>query len=880
MGNTPPKFSTWLLRFVPSHLREELDGDLLQRFERDLKLVGVSKAKWRYTRNAICCLRPGILFRPGAKTKRSSFMIRNYFTVAVRNLLSNKTRSTIAIVSLVVGIACAMIMLTIARFETSFDSFHTDASRTYRVNRWISNSDGNRMEAGLPGPAASMIKTKIASIERATAVQYYGAVQVDVESQNGLKKFKESSGTAFVDPDFFKVFDFAETTFEWISGNPETALKDPFQLVITESMAKKFFGSEPAFGKTLLLETQVECRVMGVISDFPENSDFPFTIIVSYATLYEIEGERMRDDWRSINHDNQVFVVLPHDVKPTDVEHQFDRVRANLVDKDLATEQTFRLQPLRELHRDSNLGNFRHRTMSSANIALITSIGLLLLLVGCINYINLSTAAATLRAREIGVRKVLGSGRGQLITQFTAEAFIVVAISTLVALIVAEIMLVQFSSITLITNTGHLFTDWSTWTWVGVIILAVTLLAGIYPALVISGFGIIGALHGSIRQSIGGAYARKGLVVLQFTATQAFLIAAAVVLLQLHHSRHRTLGFDQEHVITATIDPSNTSRLETLRTVLSSSAHVEQVALSSSPPAGYSRNHWFVGVRQRALSQNEEIATEYQSIDPAYAALYKIPVVAGRNFLATDSGRFVIVNETLAKALGFTSPEDAVGKVVTQDGKEKLIAGVFRDFKNNSSREKVSNMLFVLKPDFFMIANIKLRPFQDDILEVLSSLEQQWQAVFPNIVFDYKFLDQNIERMYEQERNLGTMLQLFSWVFLALSCVGLYGMLSFVITKKMKELAVRKVFGAGHWQIIGLVSREYVLLILLAFIVAAPSAYLAMEDWLESYVDRVSIEWWILVGPMVLALVVATATLAGQLLQAASRNPSEVLKSE
>ncbi len=507
-------------------------------------------------------------------------------------------------------------------------------------------------------------------------------------------------------------------------------------------------------------------------------------------------------------------------------------------------------------------------------------VGTLLLVVGCINYINLATATATLRAREIGVRKVLGSGRRQLIVQFITEAFLVVITSAFLALVVAEIVLLQFTSITMIRQPLELITDLNMWVWIVVLVIVVTLLAGIYPAVVISKFGILGALKGLNHRGQGGVAFRRTLVIVQFATTQAFLIGAGVVLFQLNHSQSRDVGFQKDWVITAAIDPSNQSQSNVLASLLVSSSSVERVSFSSSSPSGYSRNHWFVSIRQRALPNQPLVDTEYQSVDTAYFGLYQIPIIRGRNFVLADTAGNAIINETLAASLGFRSLDDAIGQVVMEDQKERVIVGVVKDFMNNSSRERVGNMLFVVKPNFFMTANIKVRREQNDLLAVITSLEEKWHLAFPNIVFDYKFLDENIARMYEQERRLSTMLQFFAWVFLLLSCVGLYGMLSFVVNRKLKELAIRKIFGARQWQIMTLVSREYAILIVVAFLIAVPVSYWVMNQWLQAYADRVDIEWWILVTPMVIVLVVASATLMGQLRRAATRNPADTLRSE
>lgn len=869
------------LGFIPPHLREEIEGDLLQRFDKDVKRRGERVARFRLALNIIRFFRPGILFRKSPyKNSYPVFMFKNYFVIAIRNMMAHKTNSSINMLSLIVGITSALIMISVIRYELSFDQYHTNADRTYRIHR--QNKDGFESRgSGIAYPVAEVFREEVTSIEKITGVQYYGGVQVDVEINGEVKKFKDNTLLGIVDSEFFNVFDFKGTGFKWISGNPERALTDPFSIVLTESMAKKYFGDLDPLGKSIILEGQLETKIAGIVSDFPANSDFPFTLLLSYPTLHEINGsETMKDDWQSINADQQAYVVIPEGTSVAEVETQFDKVHASHVPKEVSEERKYRLQPLSEVHKDAKLRNFNYRTVDDTSLLIMGITGLLLLAVGCINYINISTAQSTLRGREIGVRKVLGGQRKQLILQFLSETFVLVLISCVVSLFIAEISLVNLRSLTNTKLLTHLFEDPFILSILGSLIVVVTLLAGFYPAVMVSGIGIISSLKGIVGSNASTSYLRKTLVITQFAVTQMFLIGSFIVINQLQYSRKMDLGYDKEMILNVQIPDHKKWNLDKIRDLVINTPNVSAISISSSLPGGQARNHWFVGVRRKEAPKESEVITEYQAIDTEFMKVYGISLVSGRNFVNSDSIDAAIVNETVASKLGFENSEKAIGGAVRLDGKDYTIVGVCKDFHNGSSRDAVGGMVFVYKPDFYLMTNIKVAGDVDDLQKVIVDLEKIWGVVYPAMMFDYEFFDENIENYYRQEKKLSTTLQIFSGIFLLVACLGLYGLLSFVINRRMKEVAVRKVFGAGITNIITLISKDYVLLILISFAIAAPLSYYFMNQWLEGFQYHTPITWWILVTPGVVALAIAMLTLSGKLLKAASRNAAQTLKCE
>ena len=869
------------LFFIPDHLREEIEGDLLQRYERDVARKGTRVARIKLVFNVMRFIRPGIILRRSPHKKNyPAFMFKNYFVIAIRNVMAHKTNSSINVLSLIVGITSALIMTSVIRYELSFDQFHTNRDRIYRIHR--QNPDGFQSRAsGIGYPVTDVFRSEATAIETITGVQYYGGAQVDIEANGESRKFRENEGAAFVDNDFFNVFDFKDTGFKWVAGDKNTALVEPFSIVISESLAKKYFGTTDVLGKTIRLEAMLDTKITGVVKDLPVNTDLPLKLLISYTTLNLVEGDdRMKNDWNSINGNHQAFVLLPENTPVETVEAQFDKVHAAHTDKAIAAERKYRLQPLSELHKDRQLGNFNNRTVDRTTLWIISVTGLLLLMVGCINYINIATAQSTLRGREIGVRKVLGGQKKQLILQFLSETFVLVLAACVLGLFIAEIALVNLSGLINVALLDHLSADPFVLSSLAALIIVITLVAGLYPAAAVSAFGIIDSLKGKIGSARSGNFLRRSLVVVQFATTQVFLIGAFIVISQLQYSRTMDLGFSKDLILTIPVPTNLIAKNDAIRSEVSLNPHVTSMSISSSFPSGSVRNQWFVSTRRTEAPKEQAIITEYQSIDTAFINLYGIKMKAGRNFLTSDTDKHAIVNETAAANLGFKTPEDAIGSPIVLDGKDFIIIGVTKNFHNNSLRDKIGPMAFIYKPDFFFMASLKLNATPDNLHDIILGLEKTWSTVYPDMLFDYEFFDENIERYYREEKKLSTLLQIFSGVFLTIACLGLYGLLSFVINRRLKEVAIRKVFGAGVMSIINLISKDYVMLIAISFAIAAPTSYYFMRQWLESFTFHIPITWWILVAPGAMALFMAMFTLSGKLLKAANRNPAETLKYE
>jgi putative ABC transport system permease protein len=887
----PPQWPLRFLRsFCPRDLSEEIEGDLVQKYQRDVKVFGEWTAKRRFAWNAMRFFRPGIISRNTFSADSiNNTMIRSYFKISMRSLLTHKGNSFINILGLVIGITAALVILVIIQYELSFDRFHTNADRIFRVVTASLHDGETEYSPGVSYPLPVALENEISSIESITSLHYHRELQVDVLDEKGttVKKFQESNGCALVEPSFFRVFDFQDTDFKWISGNSETALSEPFSIVLTRSIAEKYFSTQDVVGRTLKIEQQLDFKVTGVIEDLPPNTDLPFTVLLSYSTFYKIQENEMKNDWRSVANVNQCFMTLPKGVDKREIEKQIDHIYAAHVPEEVAQSRTFKLQPLKEIHHDNRYGNFNLRTADKTMLWTLALTGIALLLIACINYVNLATAQSTLRSKEIGIRKVLGSRRRQLIFQFLSEAFLIAFIACLVAVVAAQLVIVQLEPLMNIKLQHYPFLDWFVLKSLLLILLIITLLAGFYPAMMVSGFDPVHAIKSRLTTPGAGAYLRKALVVMQFTVTQIFIIGTFVVLSQMDFFRNVDLGFNKEGIINVSLPNSNyEGRLEALQHKLQSIASISQVSISSSTPAGLRRASWFTGIRRKEADPNNAIGCEYQSIDHTYLGFYGIKLLAGRNFSAEDSSGYLIINQTLATKAGFASVGESIGQEMVLDNKLYTVIGVVADFHSRSLKESLETVAFAVHPHMYRLASLKFSSLSGKanasgaFRTTMGKIESVWATTFPETVFDYRFLDENIEAYYMEEIKFSRLLQLFSGVFLIIGCLGLYGLISFVVNRKLKEVAVRKVFGASMVHIMGLISRDYFKLILLAFVIAAPVTYLYMEKWLSNFVYHIEIRWWILVLPGLLVFMVALFAIGGQLLKAARSNPANTLKYE
>ncbi|WP_276371834.1 ABC transporter permease [Chryseolinea sp. H1M3-3] len=878
----PPKWAETLIeRLAPEHLAEEIKGDLYEMFLTDMKRFNERNARRRYAWRVIGFL--GKTFFWKGPTYQTQNMTGNYFKMAKRSLLANKGTTTINVLGLVIGIASALAIISIIRFELSFDTFHTDHQNIYRLVR-VSGADLSEFRTGVPYAITPAMKD-ISSIKKMTKLEYLRGASVDVLSADGKfeRQFIEEEGVVTVEPEFFDVIDFAGSPIKWISGDPKTSLREPSSLVITRTVAKKYFGDESPIGRTLRFQKVFDFKITGVIEDFPSNTDFPFRMLVSYASMPLLFKDRM-SDWVSVNDGHAVYVVLHDGVEVKDVEAQIAKIHAANVGKDLAEYRHYFLQPLREVHFDPKFGTFSRRTITHETILALKLIVLCLLAVGCINYVNLSTAHSTMRSKEIGMRKIMGSTQGNLILQFLAETLIIVLVASFAALGLVAVFMPSLAAM-LGLQVSINFSDPFLWITLALIIAIVTISAGLYPALLISRFNPLTAIKNRFAAGrVAGISLRKTLVVFQFTATQVLAVATFIVVAQMDFFRNVDMGFDRNAaVVTIRLLNNDQASLSSFESELRRLPFVENVAKSFTLPSGVDRNRNSRNIGKPEANDVQDFQNyEYSAIDENFLDLYGIRLIAGRNLTPADSSKNILVNEALMKNLGYTNPQDIVGAELKLGGDGLVhVVGVINDYYGNSLKERVDNIALDANADRYRQVSVRLNlAAGQNMTDVLTQLEQTWKSIYPEHVFQFRFLDDNIAMFYEQELKYSRLFQVFSTMFVLIGCLGLYGLITFVANRKGKEIAVRKTLGASVANIIVMFSREYIVLITVSFALAVPIAWYGVNEWLMNFENHIDVQWWLFAAPGAIVLAIALAVVCMKSFNAAIANPVDKLRNE
>ncbi|MDB5153386.1 MAG: hypothetical protein JWR54_2137 [Mucilaginibacter sp.] len=799
-------------------------------------------------------------------------MIKNYFKTALRNLVQNRSYSFVNVTGLVVGIAACLLIFLVLQYEQSFDGFHAKKDRIYRVVRIGKNPLGREYRTGVPFPVTDGIRADYPQIENAAPVYGDNGVQVLIQNAKGgtIRKFKED-GVFLTEPQFFKMFDF-----KMAIGKPESALAEPNTIVLTKSIAQKYFGDwKNAVGRTLKIY-HTYMKVTGILDNPPANTDFPIKIVVSYATL---KKQVNLNDWVSIDDANYSFVQLPVNYPP----EQFNAKLSAFVTKHMPPENAgynLVLQPINEMHYDARFGNFSGRTFSKELVTALKLIGLFLVIVACVNFINLSTAQAINRAREVGVRKVLGGNRKQLLLQFLGETGLTCFISLVLAVLLAMASLPLLNNL-LETQLSFNFSNNLPIIWfLGIIFLAITILSGFYPALVLSGFNPILALKSKIiAQSSSGISLRRGLVVLQFIIAQVLVIGTLVVVSQMNYFKNADLGFNKTAIVNVRYPGDSASRTKVpfLQSQLKGQAGIKEVSFSGGMPAA--GGDWYTDLQLNTNhTKKGDMVVAMKIADTAYFDVYKLRIVAGRIYFPSDTVREFVVNETLLKKLRLGSPKEAIGQTIRVNGWLRPIVGVVKDFHVNSLRDPIGPMVMTTFRNGYRSVNIQLQP--GNTKQTIIALEADWNKDFPDFVFEYNFVDQAVADYYKQENQLSQLYKIFSGIAIFISCLGLYGLISFMAVRRNKEIGIRKVLGASVGNIVYLLSREFTVLILLAFVIACPIGWYFMHQWLEQYTFHIDLGAEFFLLTILLSLIIAWLTVGYSAIRAATANPVKSLRTE
>ncbi len=794
-------------------------------------------------------------------------MIKNYFKIAWRNLRKNKSYAFINIMGLALSITCGILIFVLVSYHLSFDNFHSNTNRIYRIVT-EQHRDVVSYTDGVPSPLGKALRTDYTFTEKLARIATFDELLITVNAATGVKKFKEEEGAAFTEPDYFSIFNFPLA-----EGNINTALNEPNTAVITERIAKKYFGSENPVNKIFRIDNKIDCRVTGVLKDLPENTDQKAEIYVSYATLKEYDEWLAKDSWGGINSAMNCYALLKEGVTPAAVE----RVLPAYVKKfrpDSKNVHHYKLQPLTDIHFNPHYSG----VMEKRKLWVLSFIGLFLIITACVNFINLATAQALNRSKEVGVRKTMGSLRLQLFWQFITETGLITLIATGIAYGLSWLVLPYVNQWFGIHVSLNLFSSWQLPFFMLLLTVLVTFFSGSYPGIILSGFNPVEAIKGKLsRQMVGGVNTRRSLIVTQFAISQVLIIGMIVVMGQMKYARQADLGFNKDGIVMIPFaSGADSTAAETLRNRFASISGVEKVALCYTAPMDNSG--WSTSMRFDNHVEDEAFRVNYKAGDAAYLAAFDLKLIAGRNFFASDTVREYVVNETMLGKLGLRSPNDIIGKTLTVDGKPAPVVGVVKDFHDKSFHEDINAVCISSFSELYQNFAVKINLANAKTTQ--AALEKAWSNMSPNNIYESEFLDKSIAEFYETEGLMLKLIQVFSLIAISIGCLGLYGLVAFMAAQKTKEIGIRKVLGSSVAQICWLFGKEFSRLIIIAFLIAAPIAWWAMSNWLQDYKFRINISIWFFMISIGTTFIVAALTVGYQAMKAALMNPVKSLRSE
>jgi putative ABC transport system permease protein len=804
-------------------------------------------------------------------------MLRNYFKTAYRNLIRNKKFSLINVCGLAIGIASSILIFTVVHYELSYDTFRPGYKNIYQVATEDKFPSGTNYTPGTPYPALEALRVKFPQVITGVLYSNYGA-QLTVVEADGTpsreKKFIEETGVFFADPQLFNIF-----KIEWLTGSPQV-LDQPGKIVLSKKTAEKYFGQwQAATGKFLRLDNLNTVQVAGILKDAPGNSDFQFKIVASYSIFKSSSFYPYSKEWGSTSSNEQLYMLLPPGQSAVAMNtrlQQFSKERFNQDKR--ATKRTVFIRPLSILHFDSRMENMGDHVTSKSTLWTLLLIAVFILIMACINFVNLSTVQAVNRSKEIGVRKVMGSSRWNLLWQIMGETSLLVLASVVLAMGLAELCLPYIKHVSSISETIHLL-NWETFLYLSAIFVVVTLMAGLYPALVVSGFSPILALKNKINSaSVGGISLRRSLVVLQFAISQVLIVGTLIAVSQMSFVRNANLGLNKEAllIVRGNGDSIQLSRMDIFKAELKKNPSVLDVSQCTDPPS--SDNGW--GTNFAFNHKPDENFTLFLKFaDTDYFKTFGLQFAAGGPYALSDTLRDVVINETLVAKLGLKSPQEAIGKDINiGQGPWRKIVGVVKDFRQNSLREDIRPILMACSKRDYSYTALKLKA--SGLGTVKEQVEQEWDKYFPEYANQTYFLDERIENFYQQEKQLALLYKIFAGIAVFISCLGLYGLVSFMAVQRKKEVGIRKVLGASVAQIIYLFSKEFTVLILVAFAIAAPVAWYMMSNWLAHFVYRIPMRPMLFLMAVVISVVIAWLTVGYKSFRAALANPARSLKSE
>ena len=804
-------------------------------------------------------------------------MIRNYFKTAWRNIVKQKAYSMINIIGLAIGLAACILILQYVSFELSYENFHEKKDRIYRVqqDRYDNGKLSTQWAAGAYA-AGNMFKGSIPEIEEYVKLVRRNEAVTEVNNEP-LKIDK----VFFASEAFFNVF-----TYPLMSGNAETALSEPFTAAISETTARTLFGNTNVTGKTMRLNRRDNYKITAVFKDPPVNTQLKPNILISYATFIKRQGPDSNPETAWLWDGCLTYLTLRPGADPAAVEAKF----APIVEKQVGSELknfnasvVYKLQPLKDIHLYSHYMMEPEPNGDGKTVYLLLGIAFFIAVIAWVNYINLATARAINRAKEVGIRKTMGSHRRQLVYQILSESAVLNFLALLLAILLVLVAIPGFNSLSGQQLSFSLLGKMDFWVWLGALFIVGVLFSGLYPAFVLSGFKPIEVLKGKMVATRQGVLLRKGLVVFQFAASLFLLIGTAAVYSQIQYMRKQSLGIDIDRTLVVTppivTDSLYMQKLASFKESLQSQSYIRHATVSTTIPG--QPVDWNAG-GIKLVGSPESSQKQYRVIggDYDFIKVFGLKLLAGRQFskeYSTDE-EAVIFNRKGVEQLGFNKPADAIGKRIDFWGRQYTVIGVTENFHQQSLREAYEPLIIRLTPDAEGFLSVRFAGAEASA--TIGLVKANWNKFFPGNTFEYFFLDDHFNKQYKADQRFGQVFGLFTTLAILVACLGLFGLASFTTLQRTREIGIRKVLGASVSKILKLLYKEFALLLLIAFVVAIPLAWLTVSNWLQNYAFRINIHWLFFVMPFLIIVIIALLTVSFQSIKAALANPVKSLRTE
>lgn len=799
-------------------------------------------------------------------------MLKNYYNIAVRNIIKHKLFSFINISGLAIGLACCMLIGIYIKDELSYDTFHKNSDNIYRITREFKSLDGSTSLhlSRLAPPFVPLLKNDFPEMKIMTRFISFGGT-IKYED----KVFLEDN-IGWSDNDIFSVFDF-----DFIHGNPENALLDPGSMVISEEIAHKYFGSSNVIGKTIRFANQANLKITGVFKSMPDNSHFQLELIGDFSLVEQYYGgrENMIKAWGSNNF--STYFILDEQASISEIERRLPDFLTKHLGENANKSNELHIQKLTDIHLHSHLDDELGANSDIKHVYTFAAIGLLILFIAIINYMNLATAKSANRAKEVGMRKVMGAGKSSLVGQFLIESLVLVSIAIGIAF-----TLVRFSLPQLRVFTGRMLvfdTEQSLIAFSVVIVfgLLIGVLSGSYPAFYLSSFEPLRVLKGKLSTGSKSTAMRRLLVVLQFCISAILIVSTGVIFQQLSYIQNKTLGYDKDHILTVNLNEEIASKFKVFKNTLLGHPSIDNIGTSSRIPTIQLLDSGGAEVEIDGEMEAPEVTIKSLRVDHDFLDTYNIKIMAGRNFdkaMQSDDTAAFLLNEAAVKMIGWESNDKAINKKMTYSGRKGRVIGVVQDIHFETLQNQISPLIMYIPQGHGRIVSIKMKG--DQVNETINFIETQWAQFSPNTPIQYRFIDERFDRLYEPENRRAQLFTGFSIIAIFLACLGLFGLSSFTVSQRSKEISIRKVLGASIAEIVSILSKEFIILVSISIIVAFPLAYVFSQEWLQNYAYRIELNLLPFILAGILSLLIAFCTISLQTFKAANSNPVDALKDE